>query len=66
MNLPCDFHCHDERLRPWNRQLALDGICRVLKPLVRLQMATIQYRYRFVVAGVLLQQYPASAEAKLT
>ena len=41
MKLDCDFHCQDERLRPWIRQLALDKIHRVLKPLVSVQMSTI-------------------------
>jgi hypothetical protein len=35
MKLDCDFNYHDIRLRPWIRQLALNEIQRVLKPLVR-------------------------------
>lgn len=66
MKLDCDFHCHDERLHPRNHQLVFDEIHRVLKPLVRVQMATINAEFPFGTAGVLLQQYPASAEAKLT
>ena len=66
MKLDCDSHYHDKRLRPRNRQLAVDEIHRVLKPLVRVQMANINTEFPFVAAGVLLQQYPASAEAKLT
>ena len=59
MNLVSDFHRHDELLRPRIRELELNEIHRVLKPLVSVQMAIIN-------ADVLLQQYSAPAEAKLT
>jgi|GEM_PF-1985616 hypothetical protein len=66
MKLDCNFHCHDERLRRWIRQLAPDEIQRLLKPLGRVQMATKKIDFLCVTAGVLQEQHPASAEAKLT
>ena len=61
MNLVNDFHRHNELLRPRIRELEFNEIHRVLKPLVSVQMAIIN-----AAAGVLLQQYSAPEEAKLT
>ena len=46
MNLVSDFHRHDELLRPRIRELELNEIHRVLKPLVSVQMAIINADFR--------------------